>query len=106
VSWIAIEDLVQLYIKAIEDLQMSGPYNAVAPQVVTNKQLVLQFAKAVNGKFYIPFYVPGFVLKLVLGEMSIEVLKSATVSCDKILQAGFAFQFSTIETAPATSRRT
>jgi uncharacterized protein (TIGR01777 family) len=104
VSWIAIEDLIQLYIKAIEDSKMSGPYNAVAPQVVTNKQLVLQFAKAVNGKFYIPFYVPGFVLKLVLGEMRIEVLKSATVSCNKILQAGFTFQFPNIETAPATSR--
>ena len=106
VSWIAIEDLVQLYIKAIEDTQMAGPYNAVAPNPVTNKQLVLQFAKAVNGKSYIPFYVPSFVLKLVLGEMSIEVLKSATVSCNKILQAGFTFRYSTIETAPATNRRT
>jgi uncharacterized protein (TIGR01777 family) len=104
VSWIAIEDLVQIYIKAIEDSRMSGPYNAVAPDTVTNKQLVLQFAKAVNGKFYIPFYVPGFLLKLVLGEMSIEVLKSATVNCNKILQTGFTFQFPSIETAPATSR--
>jgi len=106
VSWIAIEDLVQLYIKAIEDTQMSGPYNAVAPNPVTNKQLVLQFAKKINGKSYIPFYVPSFVLKLVLGEMSIEVLKSATVSCNKVLQTGFNFQFPTIETAPATGRRT
>jgi len=104
VSWIAIEDLVQLYIKAIEDTGLSGPYNAVAPNPVTNKQLVLQLAKAVNGKSYIPFYVPGFVLKLVLGEMSIEVLKSATVNCNKILQAGFSFQFPTIETALPTGR--
>jgi uncharacterized protein (TIGR01777 family) len=104
VSWIAIEDLVQIYIKAIEDSRMAGPYNAVAPDTVTNKQLVLQFAKAVNGKFYIPCYVPSFLLKLVLGEMSIEVLKSATVNCNKILQTGFTFQFPSIETAPATSR--
>lgn len=104
VSWIAIEDLTELYLKAIEDSKMSGPYNAVAPQTVTNKQLVLQLAKANNGKFFIPFYVPSFVLKLVLGEMSIEVLKSATVSCDKILQTGFVYQYPTIKTAPATSR--
>lgn len=103
VSWIAIEDLIQLYIKAIEDSRMSGPYNAVAPQTVTNKQLVLQLAKAINGKFFIPFHVPSFVLKLVLGEMSIEVLKSATVSCGKIQQTGFVYQYPTIETAPATS---
>jgi uncharacterized protein len=105
VSWIAIEDLVQLYIRAIEDVRMSGPYNAVAPHPVTNKQLVLQLASAVNGKFYIPFSVPAFLLKLVLGEMSIEVLKSATVSCDRLLGTGFTFQFPTIETAPATNHR-
>lgn len=103
VSWIALEDLVQLYIKAIEDTGMSGPFNAVAPHPVTNKELVLQLARA-HGKFYIPFYVPVFILKLVLGEMSIEVLKSATVSCDKILGTGFNFEYATIETAPATSR--
>ncbi len=106
VSWIAIEDLVQLYIKAIEDPQISGAYNAVAPNPVTNRQLVLQYARAINGRSYIPFHVPSFVLKLVLGEMSIEVLKSATVNCNKIQQAGFTFRFPTIETVPATSRRT
>lgn len=48
---------------------------------------------------YIPVYVPAFVLKLVLGEMSIEVLKSATVSNKKILAAGFHCQYPSIQTA-------
>jgi uncharacterized protein (TIGR01777 family) len=104
VSWIAIQDLVRIYIKAIEDPQLSGPYNAVAPYPVSNKQLVLALAKMVKGKFFVPVHIPIFVLKLVLGEMSIEVLKSATVNCDKIMQSGFTFQFPSIEVALATDR--
>jgi NAD dependent epimerase/dehydratase family enzyme len=43
--------------------------------------------------------VPSFVLKAVLGEMSIEVLKSTTVSCDKIHYTGFSFLFPSIDAA-------
>jgi NAD dependent epimerase/dehydratase family enzyme len=52
-----------------------------------------------NGRYYIPFYVPSFILKLVLGQRSIEVLKSATLSCRKILDTGFTFSFTGIEAA-------
>jgi Predicted nucleoside-diphosphate sugar epimerase len=56
-------------------------------------------AKKVRGNFYIPIYVPAWVLNIVLGEMSIEVLKSATVSCLKIQTTDFNFQFPTIDKA-------
>lgn len=98
ISWIHIDDLVRLYIMAIENEKLSGVYNAVAPNPVSNKELTLQLAKS-RKKFFIPIHVPSFVLKMVLGEMSIEVLKSATVSCEKIQKAGFVFQFSGISTA-------
>jgi NAD dependent epimerase/dehydratase family enzyme len=52
-----------------------------------------------RGKFFIPFHVPSFILKIMLGQRSIEVLKSATVSCKKILDAGFIFNYDTIEAA-------
>lgn len=99
ISWIHIDDLVRMYIAAIEDEKINGVYNAVAPQPVSNKTLAIQLAKISKGQFFIPVYVPSFVLKLVLGEMSIEVLKSATVSCDKIHQAGFVFQYPSLEAA-------
>ena len=70
---------------------MNGVYNAVAPGPVSNKKFTLQLARIQKGNFFIPVYVPSFVLKTVLGEMSIEVLKSATVSCDKIHYSGFVF---------------
>lgn len=92
VSWIHIDDLVSLYISAMETESMHGVYNAVAPVRVSNRELVLQLARCRN-KSYIAIHVPRFVLKLVLGEMSIEVLKSATVSADKIRGAGFKFKY-------------
>jgi uncharacterized protein (TIGR01777 family) len=91
VSWIDIEDLVRMYIYALEHEEMSGAYNAVAPHPVNNKALVLRLAKITRGNFFIPVFIPSFILKIALGEMSIEVLKSATVSCKKIMQAGFDF---------------
>jgi uncharacterized protein (TIGR01777 family) len=99
ISWIHIDDLVQLYITAIENENMNEVYNAVAPNPVSNKNLTLQLARVKMGKFFIPVHVPSFILKLILGEMSIEVLKSATVSCNKIHEAGFTFLYPTIDAA-------
>jgi uncharacterized protein (TIGR01777 family) len=99
ISWIHVDDLCNQYIYAIENEQMQGVYNAVAPKPVSNKTLTIELARKICGSFYIPFYVPAFVLKMVLGEMSIEVLKSATVSSNKIQLAGYDFQYPTIEEA-------
>jgi len=93
ISWIHIDDLVRLYTRAIENNKMVGIYNAVSPHPVTNKNLTLQLAKRVRGKFYVPVFVPAFILKLILGEMSVEVLKSAVVSCCKIEREGYVFLY-------------
>jgi len=98
-SWIHIDDLVRLYIAAIEDEKLSGVYNAVAPNPVSNKTFMLKLARLTKGQYFIPVYVPSFALRLVLGEMSIEVLKSATVSCDKVHKAGFTFLYPSVDAA-------
>ena len=99
VSWIHIDDLCRLFIHAIENENLQGSYNAVAPQPVTNKKMTLALAKVMRGKFYIPIHVPVFILKIMMGQRSIEVLKSATVSSKKILDTGFKFGYNSIESA-------
>lgn len=98
ISWIHIDDLVNMFITAIESEDINGVYNAVAPSPVSNKELILTLAKARN-KFYIPVPVPSFVLKMMLGEMSIEILKSATVSSAKAEKTGFSFRYADIKSA-------
>jgi uncharacterized protein len=98
VSWIHIDDLVRLYHEALGHSSWNGVYNAVSPQPVSNRQLVLAMAAA-RKKFYLTAPVPAFALKLVLGEMSIEVLKSTTVSPVRLQQEGFSFLYPDIDAA-------
>lgn len=99
ISWIHIDDLCRIFIYAIENEQLSGSYNAVAPVSVSNKNLILKLAKLTRGQFFIPVHIPQFILKIILGEKSIEILKSTTVSSEKIRKAGFTFLYPSIDVA-------
>ncbi len=99
VSWIHVDDLCRMYIEAIENQHLSGSYNAVAPNPVTNEKLTLTLAKKMKGRFFIPLPVPAFVLKIMMGSRSIEVLKSTTVSSKKIEKTGFNFLYPEIDGA-------
>lgn len=98
ISWIHIDDLVSLLQLAATDDKWEGIYNAAAPAAVSNAQLMKTIAKE-KGGIKIPFHVPEGLLKIALGEMATEVLKSCTVSADKILQHGFRHQYDTIDKA-------
>ncbi len=98
VSWIAIDDLARLILFALEQESVSGTYNAVSPNPVTHRELMKTIAK-VKGGIKIPVPVPAFLLKIALGELSEEVLKSCTVSAEKILKTGFKFTYPDITNA-------
>jgi uncharacterized protein (TIGR01777 family) len=98
VNWIHIDDLCEMLIKAVEDEQMSGVYNATGPYPVTNSELTKTIGKILHRPILLPF-IPSFVLRTVLGEMADYVLKGSKVSSEKIQKAGFQFKFKNLEEA-------
>ncbi len=99
VSWIHIDDLCEMFMYAIENNQMAGPYNAVAPEPVTNKFLIQQIATTLKKPLWAP-NVPAFVLKLVVGAEAADVLLGGNrVSPKKIMDQGFKFTYPVLRTA-------
>jgi uncharacterized protein len=96
--WIHIDDLCGIYLKAIEDSDIVGAYNAVAPEHVTNEGLVKNIAKVLKKPLWMP-NVPAFVLKLALGELGDAVLNGSRVSPKRLLDKGFHFQYPELEDA-------
>lgn len=99
VSWIHIDDLCGMFLQAIRNNDMQGAYNACAPHPVSNKELIQAIAAARWGSGYVTLPVPAFVLQVMMGEMSIEVLKSCTMNTAKIQAAGFRFAYPVIKEA-------
>ena len=96
--WIHIEDLCNLYIKAIEDNSFTGIYNAVAPEHQTNNSFTKILGKTLK-KPVLPINAPSFVLKTALGELAYLLLKGSRISSEKITQSGFEYQYKTLEKA-------
>src|SRR5690606_36851803 len=88
-SWIHIDDIAGIFSFVLEN-ELDGIYNAVAPNPVTNKELVECIAKNMDRSLWLP-RIPAFALKLALGEMSKVVLSSQLVSAEKIQNAGYDF---------------
>jgi NAD dependent epimerase/dehydratase family enzyme len=98
-SWVHIDDICKGFLYAIEHEQMEGVFNLCAPAPVDNRTLITSIAKHRNGKLYLPVRIPAGILRKLMGEMSVEVLKSATVSSEKIQHAGFHFSYPEIDQA-------
>jgi uncharacterized protein (TIGR01777 family) len=98
IPWIHIEDLCGIYIKAIEDTQMLGAYNAVSTEHLINKQFTQTLATILKKTLWFP-NIPAFVMKTLFGEMSEILLQGSRVSSAKIQTTGFKFQFPGLEGA-------
>jgi len=98
IPWIHVQDVVGMYLFAIDNEDFEGIYNMVAPNPVTNMQLTQAIAKQLHKPLWLP-KVPAFLLKLLLGEMSTIVLGSTKVSSKKIEAAGFKFSYPEVSSA-------
>lgn len=98
IPWLHNEDMVEMYIKAIENPKMEGNFNACAPFPVTNSALTKAIAKQLHRPFW-PVRVPKIVIELLLGERVEAVLMSNNCSAQKLLDNNFKFKFTRIEDA-------
>ncbi|QED37818.1 TIGR01777 family protein [Antarcticibacterium arcticum] len=96
-SWIHIEDLAGIYAYILE-MELKGIYNAVAPNPVTNKELIKHIASQLDKSVWLPI-VPAVALKLALGEMATVLLSSQLVSSEKIQNAGYKFRYKNLAKA-------
>jgi uncharacterized protein len=88
-SWIHLQDLCDAIIHLCNN-KINGVHNLVATTPTSAKEFIGAIAKAIN-KFTISLPIPQLALKIVLGEFSIELLKSVAVSNKKLLASGFKF---------------
>ncbi len=96
-SWIHIDDLTRLFQWACTATQ-SNIYNAVAPNPVSQNELIRTLGKVYRRPIFLP-NIPAFFMRLLLGERSALVLNSQYVSSDKVQKAGFIFQHEGLEAA-------
>ena len=96
-SYIHIDDLVNIFYFSLLNQNIKGVYNAVAPNPVTNKEFTKALSKEMK-KLSI-FKIPSFMLKFMYGEMSQILLFSQRISCKKIIDAGYEFVFENISNA-------
>lgn len=96
-SWIHVDDLVSAIIFSLENDQIKGEYNWVAPKPVSNKVFSKALAKSLGRPAIFP--APAFGLKLAMGEMSSIVLDSQNISSQKLQKSGHDFKFPDIDSA-------
>ncbi len=96
-SWIHLDDLVNIIIEALFNERYHGVFNGVSPHPVTNEEFTKQLAKTLHRPALFP--VPAFVLKLLLGEMSSIVLDSSKVVSKNLIKIPYVFKYPTIDLA-------
>lgn len=100
VSWIHYMDALNAYLYVLENENLKGVYNMVAPGTVTLEEMTRRLANALD-KSPLFVHTPKFALKIAMGEMSLMVLESTKVSSEKLSESGFTFKYPVLAEALA-----
>lgn len=96
-SWVHLDDEVGLILKALEDERVVGPFNATAPEPQTNQDFSSTLARVIGRPSWLP--VPGFGLKIVLGEVGDMLTEGQRVMPKKAVDIGYRFTYETSHAA-------
>jgi uncharacterized protein (TIGR01777 family) len=92
-SWIHLDDLVDLYVFALENPDAAGAVNATAPQPVRNREFGKALHQALGHGFYVAAPVPEIAVKTLLGELSTVLLDGLRVAPKRATELGYPFRF-------------
>lgn len=95
--WVHREDVVGMLLMALKDPRVEGPFNVCAPQAVTLGNFAASLGKVLKRPSFFP--VPAFVLKLMLGEMAVMLLKGQNAVPFKMRSWGYSFRYPELESA-------
>ena len=99
ISWIHVDDIVGMILHSIRNESVSGVFNAVAPEPVTQDQMNRVFSKQYHLPYFPIFAVPTTALKILTGELANVVLSSQRCTPKKMTELGYAFQYSNLKDA-------
>jgi uncharacterized protein (TIGR01777 family) len=97
-SWVALDDLANIFLFLLDNEGMFGPVNCTAPYPVTNKEMTRALGKALHRPVFLPA-APSFLIKALMGEFSDVFLKGQKVIPAKLQQSGFCFCYPFIHQA-------
>ncbi len=97
IPWVHIDDLCRMILWSLQN-KKNTVYNAVGPETINNQNFMKTISKY-SSKILMPINAPAFVLKLMLGEMASLVLEGSPISCKKVIDDGFKFQFHSADDA-------
>ena len=95
--WIHIDDIVDIYLHAIDNENINGAVNAASPGIVTNKEFSKTLGNVLRRPALLP--VPKIALRIISGELGTYVTDSQRINVDKILNSGYNFKFENLEEA-------
>lgn len=96
-SWVHRDDVVGIIRFALEHENVRGPVNATGPEPLTMRDFSGTLGRVLGRPSWLP--VPGFLLRVALGEMSEMLLNGQRVLPAKAIEAGYRFRFTTAEEA-------
>ena len=95
--WIHLDDLLEVFVRGLEDPAIRGPVNGTAPEPVPNRTFAKVLGKVLGRPALLP--APAFALRALFGEAATAILGGQRVMPAKLERLGFAFRFGELEGA-------
>jgi uncharacterized protein (TIGR01777 family) len=95
--WIHVDDQIGAIRYLMENPEAKGPYNLIAPQLTSNAEFMRTLAKVLRRPYWFRF--PAFMMRLVLGEMSVLVTEGRFSKSERLFEIGYNMHFSNLEDA-------